>query len=84
MVYAASKAEAERACWAFMKEEKPRFTFNTVVPNSNFGTILLPGSGSIARWLIALWNNDLSNFKRIAPRASYLQRLRLRNRGPMY
>ena len=74
-MYAASKAEAEQECWKFVKERKPQFTFNTIVPNSNFGKILLPGSGSIARWLIALWNNDLSNFKKIAPRSSYFSDL---------
>ena len=30
-VYAASKALAERACWKFMEEQKPSFTFNTGV-----------------------------------------------------
>ena len=27
-VYAASKVEGERACWKYMEENKPRFTFN--------------------------------------------------------
>lgn len=28
-VYAASKVEAEKQCWTFMREQRPRFTFNT-------------------------------------------------------
>lgn len=36
-VYAASKTQAEQAMWQFVKEEKPSFTLNTVLPNANFG-----------------------------------------------
>jgi nucleoside-diphosphate-sugar epimerase len=37
-VYAASKAQGEKAAWAFIKNEKPSFTFNTVLPSVNLGT----------------------------------------------
>lgn len=34
-VYAASKAEGERAAWKWVEEHKPGYTFNTVLPNFN-------------------------------------------------
>lgn len=39
-VYAASKTQAERAMWAFMREKKPGFVLNAVLPDVNMGTIL--------------------------------------------
>lgn len=43
-VYAASKTEGEKALWKFVKEEKPKFIANTVLPNYNMGKILPGGS----------------------------------------
>lgn len=43
-VYAASKTEGERALWKFMKDEKPGFVANAVLPNFNMGRILKDGS----------------------------------------
>ncbi|KAF2123122.1 NAD dependent epimerase/dehydratase family protein [Lophiotrema nucula] len=56
--YAASKLEAEQASWAWVKENKPNFTFNVVVPNINFGAATSPlhtGFGSSAGLLKLLW-----------------------------
>ncbi|KAF2501148.1 aldehyde reductase II [Lophium mytilinum] len=39
-VYAASKTEGEKAAWKFMREKKPSFVLNTVLPNMNFGNII--------------------------------------------
>ncbi|TVY81218.1 Aldehyde reductase [Lachnellula suecica] len=39
-VYGASKAQGEKLIWEFVKEKKPHFVVNTVLPNCNFGTIL--------------------------------------------
>jgi nucleoside-diphosphate-sugar epimerase len=39
-VYAASKTEGETALWEFMKNEKPRFVANAILPNVNMGRIL--------------------------------------------
>lgn len=54
-VYAASKVACERAAWDFIRDQKPRFTFNTVLPNYTSGMILqplsIPGAGSTARWV---------------------------------
>jgi hypothetical protein len=30
-IYAALKAEAEKACWKWMEENKPHFAFNSIV-----------------------------------------------------
>ncbi len=38
-VYAASKTEAEQRMWEFIKEEKPGFVLNSILPNFNFGQI---------------------------------------------
>jgi len=35
--YAGGKTEGERAAWKFVKEEKPSFIFNTVLPDLVFG-----------------------------------------------
>lgn len=54
-VYAASKVACERAAWLFVQDQKPGFTFNTVLPNYTSGIILqplsIPGAGSTARWV---------------------------------
>ncbi|KAH6673670.1 hypothetical protein B0J14DRAFT_667193 [Halenospora varia] len=41
-VYGASKAEAEKAVWQFVEEEKPNFVANAVLPNTAMGKILDP------------------------------------------
>ncbi|KAJ7164479.1 hypothetical protein C8R46DRAFT_1163819 [Mycena filopes] len=62
-VYAASKAEAEKALWRFVEETKPSFQVSTVVPDANFGPILKPGgenSSSTASFVVKLINGDKS------------------------
>jgi hypothetical protein len=34
-VYGASKTEGERAAWKWIKENKPGFVFNAILPNFN-------------------------------------------------
>lgn len=58
-VYSAGKTQAEQAAWKFIREEKPSFTLNTILPNANMGTILSPehqGYPSTAGWVRALWD----------------------------
>ncbi|OAP63208.1 hypothetical protein AYL99_02435 [Fonsecaea erecta] len=58
-VYSASKTQGEQAAWKFMKEEKPGYVLNTVLPNCNMGLVLSPehqGAPSTVGWLKALWN----------------------------
>ncbi|KAL6859437.1 NAD(P)-binding protein [Trichoderma novae-zelandiae] len=40
----ASKARGEKKVFAWVREHKPTFSFNTVVPNVNFGTVMSPGN----------------------------------------
>ena len=42
IVYAASKTLAEKAAWDFVRERRPAFTLNTVLPDHNFGAGLDP------------------------------------------
>ncbi|OCK73436.1 dihydroflavonol-4-reductase [Lepidopterella palustris CBS 459.81] len=52
-IYGASKAQTEKEMWKWVKENKPGFSFNTVIPNSNFGKILRPdkqGYPSTTSW----------------------------------
>lgn len=39
-VYAASKTLSEQEAWKFMREKKPGFVLNAVLPNINFGATL--------------------------------------------
>jgi nucleoside-diphosphate-sugar epimerase len=63
-VYSASKTQGEQAAWKFMREEKPGFVFNSVLPNANMGLILSvehQGYPSTAGWIKALWNGFKGN-----------------------
>ncbi|GJN88542.1 hypothetical protein Rhopal_001508-T1 [Rhodotorula paludigena] len=48
LVYAASKALAERAAWDFVEREKPNFTFATIAPSIVQGHNPVPGAKSVA------------------------------------
>lgn len=50
-VYGASKTQAEKECWKFVREKKPGFVLNTVLPNYTTGEDLFGGDGSsTGRW----------------------------------
>jgi nucleoside-diphosphate-sugar epimerase len=58
-VYSASKTQSEQAAWKWMKENKPNFVFNTVLPNANMGIVLSPenqGQPSTVGWIKAVWD----------------------------
>lgn len=58
-VYSASKTESEQAAWKWMKENRPGFVLNTVLPNCNMGLVLSPenqGTPSTVGWIKALWD----------------------------
>ncbi|KAF5627237.1 aldehyde reductase II [Fusarium tjaetaba] len=42
ILYGAAKARGEQAAFAWVREHKPSFSFNTVVPNVNFGIAISP------------------------------------------
>lgn len=57
--YSASKVEAEKAFWKFVKEEKPSFVANSVLPFTVFGPLLSSKqSGTTNSWVYALFNGD--------------------------
>lgn len=41
-IYGASKAQTEQEMWKWVRENKPGFAFNAILPNRNFGKILRP------------------------------------------
>ncbi|KAI4104159.1 MAG: hypothetical protein L6R37_003420 [Teloschistes peruensis] len=58
-VYAASKTLAEKECWRFVKEEKPGFVLNAVLPNCNIGRILCREQpASTGGWYKRLWDSN--------------------------
>lgn len=71
-VYAASKTQAEQALWKFVKDEKPGFVANSVLPNCNFGKKLdSEQSASTCGWLIDLYHGDTSFWETFPPRKSF-------------
>lgn len=70
-VYGASKAEAEKAFWKYVKEENPHFKVNTILPDENLGEVLsLKGSLSTGRWVRGAYENDIDLLTSIPPRKS--------------
>ncbi|KAF2729036.1 dihydroflavonol-4-reductase [Polyplosphaeria fusca] len=71
-IYAATKTATEKALWGWVRENKPGFVFNSVLPNANFGAVLVPekqGFPSTIEWCHYVWtgeNFDLMT-KRIGP-----------------
>ncbi|PSN66712.1 dihydroflavonol-4-reductase [Corynespora cassiicola Philippines] len=52
-LYSAMKTEAEKACWEWVRENEPGFAFSSVLPNVNFGEVLVPeeqGAPSTVEW----------------------------------
>ncbi|RVX66878.1 hypothetical protein B0A52_09002 [Exophiala mesophila] len=67
-IYAASKTEGEKALWKFVKEFKPRFAVNTVLPAANYGTILAPEiTGSTMGWVRQLLFGNAEVFTNTPP-----------------
>ncbi|KAL2051077.1 hypothetical protein ABVK25_008671 [Lepraria finkii] len=69
-VYGVCKTQAEQKMWEFVKEKKPGFVLNAVLPNSNMGKILSnkqPAStgGSVR----SLYDCDVSPLKNITPQS---------------
>ncbi|KAF2016199.1 dihydroflavonol-4-reductase [Aaosphaeria arxii CBS 175.79] len=65
--YAALKTAAERAMWKFVNEEKPGFVFNSVLPNANYGKVLIPtqqGTPSTIAWAHAAFTGELWDLHR--------------------
>jgi nucleoside-diphosphate-sugar epimerase len=62
LVYAAAKAQAEKAAWKYVAEEEPHFTLNTVLPSCNMGPSLVyekQGHPSTSGWVKGLFDGNL-------------------------
>jgi nucleoside-diphosphate-sugar epimerase len=66
-VYAASKIEAERAVWRFVKKERPDFVVNTIIPSTNIGKVLFRPPSSSARFVSAILNGDIERVESKPP-----------------
>ena len=67
-VYGASKTLAEKTMWQFVREEKPAFTLNAVLPNANFGPLLndkVPAS--TGDWVRQVYKGELDLVKGLPP-----------------
>ncbi|KAJ2987079.1 hypothetical protein NUW58_g4699 [Xylaria curta] len=70
-VYAASKALSEKEAWKFVRENKPGFVLNTVLPTAVFGGSLDPvgqGFPSTSNRIVALFNGDKEPVAGLPPR----------------
>lgn len=58
--FMAIKAEVEKALWDWVAKEKPAFRFNSILPDTVIGPILVPDkqSASTAGFVRGLWNNE--------------------------
>ncbi|RDW71742.1 hypothetical protein BP5796_07776 [Coleophoma crateriformis] len=70
IVLAASRTEAEKAAWKFMKEHNPGFVFNAVLPDTTLGKILDPENipGSTGGWIRNIYvKHDFDTWRLFAP-----------------
>lgn len=71
LVYAASKTLSEKAAWDFVREKKPAFTMNTVVPNLNLGASLdlaNQGHPSSSQFIVSLFKGNTELLASLPPR----------------
>ncbi|KAF7624836.1 cinnamoyl-CoA reductase [Aspergillus flavus] len=62
-VYVASKTEGERAAWKWVKNNKPPFVFNAILPYYTLGQVLHPEiAGSTMKWAANLLDGDTTAF----------------------
>ncbi|KAJ8064202.1 hypothetical protein OCU04_006551 [Sclerotinia nivalis] len=67
-VLGASKTEVEQAVWKFVKEEKPGFVANAVLPDTCMGLILDPTQdASTGGWVRNLYKGDNSEMLNLPP-----------------
>jgi len=71
VVYGASKAEAEKALWKYVKDNKPHFRVNAILPDANLGEVLsLRGSLSTGAWIRMVYETGVDFAKGLPPRMS--------------
>jgi nucleoside-diphosphate-sugar epimerase len=69
IVYGASKTQAEQALWQFVKEQKPDFVANAILPNANFGGRLEESqTASTSAWILDIFRGHAEYTKDIPSR----------------
>ncbi|KAH8732604.1 hypothetical protein GQ44DRAFT_755094 [Phaeosphaeriaceae sp. PMI808] len=61
LIYAAMKSETEKAMWKWVEQKKPGFVMNSILPNVNFGPVLVPehqGKPSTIDWAHVAWKGE--------------------------
>jgi len=73
LAYASGKTEGEKAAWKWVKENKPSFVLNTVLPDYVIGEIINPGSaGSTAGYANKIvTDGDLAGIQQFVGPPSY-------------
>ena len=67
-VYGASKTQAEQKMWDFVKDHKPGFVLNSVLPDTNFGEILSHKEpASTAGKVKDMFNGDVTGLMYLPP-----------------
>ena len=67
-VYGASKMQAEQAIWKFVKERKPGFVVNTVLPDVTMGEILSEKQPAFTgAWVKSIYEGSLDAVKDVPP-----------------
>ncbi|EMC96944.1 hypothetical protein BAUCODRAFT_433600 [Baudoinia panamericana UAMH 10762] len=66
-IYTASKILGERACWDFVRDNKPHFEFNSIVPNAHIGAFIHPKLiSSVNGMILGVWHGDESGTRFLA------------------
>ena len=69
--YSASKTQAEQDMWKLVKEQKPGFVLNTVLPGVNMGEILSGKQpASTGEWVKTVYSGNIDAVKDILPQRS--------------
>lgn len=71
LTYTATKVRTEQACWKWINQESPAFTFSTVLPGTVFGRVLNPEAQGIPSTTgfvkLAFYGENIEFLKMVAP-----------------
>jgi hypothetical protein len=73
-VYGPSKTQAEQALLEFVKEQKPHFVTNAILPNANFRARLEESQiASTSAWVLGIFRGSAEHTKDVPSRKSTLE-----------
>jgi nucleoside-diphosphate-sugar epimerase len=68
-IYTASKTQAEQELWKYVREQKPHFVANSVLPNTNIGAQFYPTQfGSTTNWVLDIYKKTSKFLPDVPPR----------------